>query len=278
MSDQVKYYDDSTVKKIVNKGYVAWMLFSMRIFTFERMMGPDMVMLMISIGDLLYPDNPEKQKELAMNHTVFFNTQPTVGAIVPGIVIGLEMERAHNDEMTNDIIQSIKAAVAAPMAGIGDTLAQSLLVPILLSIGIGLSSDGSSMGFWFFIIVYCVVMYPVSYFLFKIGVNVGVDGAQMLLGSEMKDNLISAIETLGIIVVGAVVASTASISTTLEYVDGEMSVNVQEILDSIFPGLLSLVGALFVFWLFKTKKCNSAIKMMLGMLVVAIVCYFLGIM
>lgn len=273
---KVARYSPEKLKRLLRKGYIACIFYSMRMFTFERMMGPDMVSFLLAVADELYPGDEAKQRELAMNHCVFFNTQPTLGTIVWGVVLGLEMERANNDEMSNEIIQSIKAAIAAPIAGFGDTIAQSLFVPILLSIGVGLSSNGSTLGFWFFIIVYCVVMYPLSYFLFKVGLNMGIDGAQVLLGSEVKDRLINAIETLGIVVIGAVVASTANISTKLEYVDGGMSINVQSILDSIFPGLLPLLGAFLVYGLFKKYKI-SAIKMMLGMLIIAIATYFLGI-
>ncbi len=269
-------FSGDALKKLTWKGYFACIFFSMRMFTFERMMGPDMVSFVIAMADDLYPNDPEKQRELAMNHRVFFNTQPTLGTIVWGVVLGLEIERSQNEEMTDEIIQNIKAAIAAPMAGIGDTVAQSLLVPILLSIGIGLSSEGSTMGFWFFIIVYCVIMYPLSYFLFKIGLTLGIDGAEMLLSSGLKDRIINAIQTLGIVVIGAVIASTANVTTKLEYVNGEMAVNVQEILDSIFPGLLSLLGAFLVYGIFKKFKIKP-ITMMLGMLAVAVVAYFTGI-
>lgn len=48
-------------------------------------MGPGMVNMMIASAKELYPDDPEKQIELCQNHCVFFNTQPTVGIIVPGL-------------------------------------------------------------------------------------------------------------------------------------------------------------------------------------------------
>ncbi len=271
-------FDDAKKKKMLKKSFLAYELFSMRMFTFERMMGPDMVSFLLSVREDLYPGNEEKQRELALNHCVFFNTQPTLGSIVWGVVLGLEMERAKDPAIVNnDIIQSIKAAIAAPVAGIGDSLAQSLLIPILLSIAIGLSSSGSAVGVLFFVLVYSLIMYPAAWLLFKLGVNMGIEGAETILSSDIKDRVISAIETLGIIVVGGVLASFANIKLALEYTNGEMAVNVQEILDSIMPGLVSLVGAFIVYYLFK-KKHVKPIHMMLGMLVVAAVCYFLGIM
>lgn len=278
LNDTITEFDAATKKRLLIKGYIACIFFSMRLFTFERMMGPDIVSFVLAVAKELYPNNEKKQRELAMNHCVFFNTQPVVGTIVWGVILGLEMERVKNPEgITNDVIQSIKAAIGAPIAGIGDTLYQSLLLPILLSIGIGMSSEGSVIGFWFFVIVYCLIIYPLSFFLFKLGMDMGINGAEVLLSSGLKDRIVSAIETLGVIVIGGVIASTANITTTLEYVHGEMSVNVQDILDSILPGLLPLLGTFLVYALFK-KKHVKPVTMMLGMLVVAIVCYLLKIM
>jgi len=56
-----------------------------------------------------------------------------------------------------------------------------------------------------------------------------------------------------------------------------MTVDVQKILDSIMPGIVSLLGAFLVFYLFKNKHVKP-IMMMLYMLIVAAVCYFAGIM
>jgi len=265
-------------KKLMRKAFLAYELYTMRMFTFERMMGPNMVSFLLAVKDELYPGDEAKQREMAVNHCVFFNTQPTLGSIVWGVVLGLEIERAKKpDEVSNDMIQSIKTAIAAPVAGIGDTIAQSLIIPILLSIAIGMSSTGSTLGWWFFVIVYSAIMYPAAYFMLKLGVSMGIEGAEKLLGSDVKDRVVSAIETLGIIVVGGVVASIANISLKLSFVNGEMTVDVQKILDSIMPGIVSLLGAFLVFYLFKNKHVKP-IMMMLYMLIVAAVCYFAGIM
>lgn len=275
---ETRDFSPAQKKKILKKSFLAYELFSMRMFTFERMMGPDMVSYLLSVREELYPGDEAKQREMAVNHCVFFNTQPTLGTIVWGVVLGLEMERAKNpDAISNDMIQSIKAAIAAPVAGIGDTLAQSLLIPILLSIALGMSSTGSPAGFWFFIVVYSLIMYPASYFLMKLGLNMGIDGAEKLLTSDIKDRVISAIETLGIIVIGGVLASFAHAEVSLEFVNGDMTVNVQEILDTIMPGLITLIGSFIVLWGFQ-KKHVKPLMMMLYILIAAIIFYATGIM
>ena len=78
---------------------------------------------------------------------------------MPGIVLGLEMERAKTDEIPNELIQSVKTALAGPFAGIGDSLIQGLLIPILLSIAISLSDGGSVIGVLFLIGAYFLICF-----------------------------------------------------------------------------------------------------------------------
>ena len=97
-----------------------------------------MVCMLAKVADQIYPDDIEKQKELCRNHEVFFNTQQGLGAVIYGIVLGMEVERAKDSSVSNELIQSIKQALAGPLAGLGDSLIQALLTPIIISIGIGL--------------------------------------------------------------------------------------------------------------------------------------------
>ena len=55
-----------------------------------------------------------------------------------------------------------------------------------------------------------------------------------------------------------------------------MDINVQSILDGIFPKLIPLLIVLFTYYLM-TKKKLSAIKVMLVLLIIAIVGVLLGI-
>ncbi len=247
-------------------------------FTMERMMGCSMTLMMIDASKDLYPDDPAKQQELAQHHMVFFNTQQTFGAVVWGIALGMEIERARTGEVPDEMIQSIKTALAGPLAGLGDTVWQTLFVPILLSISIGLSEGGSIIGPIFAVVVYVAVNWACSYYLFAAGVKMGVDGADMLLSGSLKERVLPAIEVMGIIVVGAVVANNCSLGTALVLNVNGVTVDLQaDVLDAIYGGLIPLIGSVIVYWLIKAKHL-SANKIMLGMLVVAIIGYFTTIL
>lgn len=265
-------------KKFTNRIFW-WLMFHItQLFTMERMMGCSMAMMMASAREDLYPGDPEKQQDLIERHMVFFNTQQGFGAIIWGICLGMEIEQARTGEVPNDIIQTIKTALASPIAGIGDTLWQILFTPILLSIGIGLSAEGSPLGAIMVIVVYAAVNFPLTYALFHLGIRAGVDGAEMLMGSALKDRLILAVETLGIIVVGGTVGSMVNIRTALEFDINGVIVNLQtQVFDAIYPGVFSLICFYITYWLIKEKKW-TAMRIMLVMLVVAVIGYFTKIL
>lgn len=245
-------------------------------FTMERMMAPSMIAMLASIANDLYPNNPDKQADLLQRHNNFYNTQPNM-AIVPGVVVGLEIERAKGNDVPNEIIQSMKAALAGPFAGIGDSLVQGMFVPILLSIGMGLSSNGSILGPLFVLVVYTLVMAPLSYTLMKLGIKLGVSGAEMLLDDKMKNRALNAVALLGCTVVGAVTASTCNLSLAWTIQVGELETSVQSYLDQIFPGLTILIAFGLIYWAMKYKKIG-AVKMLGILLIVSAVGYFLGIL
>lgn len=201
-------------KKFVNKAFWAYNWSIPMNFTRERMLGCSMVSMLARVADEIYPEDVEKQKELCRNHEVFFNTQQGLGAVIYGIVLGMEVERAHDDTITNELIQSIKQALAGPLAGLGDSLIQALITPILISIAIGLSTEGSILGALFLFAAYTVINAILCLTLFKTGYKYGIIGAETLVSSNMKERVIPAFEALGITVIGGVLAGIMSQNRT----------------------------------------------------------------
>ena len=267
-------------KKFINKAFWTLNWTIPMCFTKERMLGESLMCMMLNCAEDIYPGDVDKQIELGMNHAVFFNTQQTLGMVVYGCVLGMEVERAKEpDVLPNEVIQSIKTALASPLAGLGDSLIQALITPILISIAIGMSStDGSVMGPIFLFVSYCLINGIMSYSLFVSGFKFGVSSAEILMGSDVRERLIPAIENLGVIVIGAVLASTLSVQTALEFDINGTVVNIQtDVLDAIMPGLLSLIVALISYWLMKYKNV-SITKLIVIFIPVAIIGYFTGIL
>lgn len=166
-------------------------------FTRERMIGCSLTAMVCRMAENIYPADVEKQKELAKNHAVFFNTQQGLGAVIYGIVLGVEVERAKTNAIPNQLIQFIQTALTGPLAGLGDSLIQALITPIIISIAIGMSQEtGLLLGLIFMIAVYSAINGAMSYYLFKSEYKFGVSGAEKLLDSDAKDRILPALETI----------------------------------------------------------------------------------
>lgn len=255
--------------------------------TWERMMGPGFVNMFITVAEDLYPGDKEKQIELVQNHSVFYNNEAVIGSIVPGVVLGLEIERAKGEEIPDELIQSMKAALAGPTAGIGDSIIQGMLVPILTSLAMMMSENGSPLGPIFLLVTFGIIAVPLGFYLFKLGLHMGAEGVETLLSSEIKDRFLGAIQVVGLTVIGAVSGFFAMIKGvklgieidlgTIASSTEEMKFVLQDYIDQLFPGLLNILLVVFVLWLIRKKK-KSPLKIMMYFVVIAVIGYFTHIL
>jgi mannose/fructose/N-acetylgalactosamine-specific phosphotransferase system component IID len=265
-------------KKAIKRAYWNWMFFNLSVQNFERMEGPAIIKMLADVREDLYPGDPKAQQEMLERHEVFFNTEPYLGCIVPGIVLGMEASKAEgNEDITAEFINSIKTALMGPFAGIGDSLLPGTLIPILLSVALGLCPNGEIIGPIFYIVAFLAIMLPLTWFLFSYGVKAGANAAQAVLESGVKDKVTRAAETVGLVVVGAVTASYTKFNIGLTYTSGDLSINIGDILNTIMPELSVLLMAFLTYWLM-VKKNWSAGKTMLLFLVIAVVGYFATIL
>lgn len=264
-------------KKAIRKAYLDWMFFNLSVQNFERMEGPAIVKMLADVREEIYPNDKEAQKEMLERHTIFFNTEPNLGSIVPGIVLGMEYEMAQGGDVQPEFINSIKTALMGPFAGIGDSLLLGTLCPILLSIALGMCENGEIIGPIFYIISFLAIMLPLTWFLFSYGVKTGANAAELVLSGGIKDKVTKAAETVGLIVIGAVTASYTHVNIGLVYTSGDLSIDIAAILDSLMPGLSVLLMS-FLAYVLMVKRKWSINKMMAFFLIVAVLGYFTTIL
>ena len=264
-------------KKAIRKAYLDWMFFNLSVQNFERMEGPAIVKMLADVREEIYPNDKEAQKEMLERHTIFFNTEPNLGSIVPGIVLGMEYEMAQGGDVQPEFINSIKTALMGPFAGIGDSLLPGTLCPILLSIALGMCENGEIIGPIFYIISFLAIMLPLTWFLFSYGVKTGANAAELVLSGGIKDKVTKAAETVGLIVIGAVTASYTHVNIGLVYTSGDLSIDIAAILDSLMPGLSVLLMS-FLAYVLMVKRKWSINKMMAFFSIVAVLGYFTTIL
>lgn len=269
--------ENTQSQSLIFKSYVNWMVFNLSLYQPESMQAPALVKMFGDIREDLYPNDFDSQKSLMERHLSFFNTEPFLGSVVPGIVLGMEMEKAKGSDVPDDLIIAIKSALMGPFAGIGDALLPGTLIPILLSIGLGLSANGELTGVIFYIVAFLGIMFPLTWFLFTKGCTLGTQAAELILGSDIKDQVIRAVNIIGLSVVGAISCSYANITLGLTYVNGDYTLVGADVLNKIFPNLLVLLAGIGTYYL-AAKKNWSATKLIGLYFVVAVIGYFTGIL
>ncbi len=125
------------------RSWVLWTFFSQANYNYERLQGTGFAHAMTPIISRLY-HTPDEIRAALRRHLVFFNTEPNFGNVVHGAVIAMEEQRANGAAIDDDAINSVKSGLMGPMAGIGDSISQGTITPILLALGIGIAGGTAS--------------------------------------------------------------------------------------------------------------------------------------
>jgi len=264
------YVDKQEAPKLSNKilNKMAWRsLFLQASFNYERMQACGWL-----YGILPGLQEIHKNKEdlsTSMSHNLeFFNTHPFLVTFVMGIVLSLEQKKA--DVQT---IRALRVAAMGPLGGIGDAIFWFTLTPIAAGIGANLALEGSILGPIIFLLLFNVVQFGLRYWLMHWSYKVGMDGIQTL--TKFAKQFTRSATILGLIVVGALIASYVGINVATEIPIGETSVVVQEVLDSIMPCLLPLC---LTFVMYGLVKKNVSPLLNIGLLVlIGLVGGFFGV-
>lgn len=242
---------------------------------YERMMGLAFCHTLEKSLAKLYPDK-EEYKQALQRHMNYYNTEPTLGSIIPGIILGLEEGRANGKDVDDELILSTKTALMGPFAGIGDSLIGAVYGTIISSIAIGLSSDGSPIGALFFMIFHAGVLVALKYGLFMKGYELGLNAVK-LITPKITEIVTTGLGIVGLITVGGIASNTVKVPIALQYTSGELVVSIQEILDKIMPGILPLSLVLGIWYLYSKKNWTTT-KALIAILIVIIALVFLKVM
>ncbi|NLC41422.1 MAG: PTS system mannose/fructose/sorbose family transporter subunit IID, partial [Erysipelothrix sp.] len=100
----------------------------------------------------------------------------------------------------------------------------------------------------------------VSRLMFNTGYKLGKNSVvQLLQGSRVK-TVTQSLGAVGMMVLGALVASNLNIVTPLSFQIGEVVTQIQPMLDSILPKFLNIVAFFSVYWTLKKGfKTNTII-------------------
>ena len=131
-------------------------------------------------------------------------------------------------------------------------------------------------GFSFiFILLYGISQSLLKWVLLKLGYTLGTSFIDTVFNSGLMSVATRCASILGLMMVGAMTATTVGFPLNWTLNIGETSIVVSELFDAIYPGILSLALVLFMMW--RIKKGNRPTQLIIGLLIFGLLGAFLGI-
>lgn len=262
-------------KKTLIKTWL-WTTSTEACYNYERLQALGIANLMITPIRELYQTKAEQVRELK-KYMVFYNSEVfTIGPIINGITCSMEEARANGENITEKDINSVRTGLMGPVAGIGDTVMQGILFPILFGIGCSMALDGSYLGPIFATVVFELLIFGCGYFMFMTGYKQGKTSLLKILKNGTVDKIINAFSIVGLMVVGSMAATRVTVNTPLAVKVGQGVTELQSVLDSLAPGLIPLGITMLVWWMLR-KKVNTLV-IIIAIFILGILGYYTGIL
>lgn len=231
----------------------------------------------MSIGPALeeiYGDDQEAKGAAYLRHNAFFNTHAVALNFILGLAAAMEKDVA-TGKIPGSTVDAIKASLMGPTAGMFDSIFFNCLRVIAAGIAIGLCQSGNPLGILIFILFYGVSQSVVKWLLLKMGYSMGLGFIDTLFNSGLIAHATQAASILGLMMVGAMTATTVNVPLNWTVVVGDASFEVLPLFDAIYPGILSLAVVLLMMFLIK-KKGTKPLTLILGMMVFGVLGALVG--
>lgn len=268
----------SITKHDLFRQFVRWYFFSAETSNnYERLQSLGLANAFMPRLRKLYAGREDEYREALQRYLVFYNSEGSVGTVIHGICLSLEEDKANGDEnVTGDAITGIKTGLMGPLAGVGDTLVQGTIKPLVLGIAASFAMQGSALGVAFSLIEGLIVCL-MGYYMFRLGYRLGKEAVSKLMSSGLVNQILTASSMLGLFMMGCLSSSYVKIVTPLKFVTDTAEITIQtDILNNILPGMLPLIVTFGLYWYFTKKKANYNV-VVIGIIVVSLICSFFGI-
>lgn len=246
-------------------------------WNYERMQALGYCFAMVPIIKRLYTG--DERKQALKRHLEFFNTQPFVTAPILGVTAAMEEQKANGADIDDGAINGLKIGLMGPLAGVGDPIFWGTLRPVAAALGASIALTGSILGPILFFLIFNAVRLAIRWLGVSYGYSKGTTIVADMAGGRLQ-KLTEGSSILGLFIMGALVNRWTSINvplvvSTITKSDGTTAVTtVQNILDSLLPGLLPLIFTFICMNLLKKKV--SAVWIIFGIFAFGILFYWLG--
>lgn len=221
------------------------------------------------------PEILQRKKDAYHRHTALYNITQQLNSFVLGLAASMEEEYARDPKNFNpEVINSLKVSLMGPLSGIGDSLLEGTLRIISFGLGASLAAQGSILGPILALLISGIPKALITWFGGKLGYTLGADYVKQLQGGGMMERVMYMASVVGLMTVGAMIATMVGITTPLQFQDG--AVVIQDVLDGIFPAMIPLAITMLFYWLLKKKE--SLTVLLLGGIAASLIASFLGVL
>ena len=243
-------------------------------FNMTKMEANGFTMTMAPAVESIYGDDTEGKKAAYARQQSFFNTHAVAFNFIAGLCYALEKD-CHDGKVPGETIDAIKASLMGPTAGMFDSIFFNCLRVIGAGIAIGLCSQGNILGTFIFILLYGISQSLLKWVLLKLGYTLGTSFIDTVFNSGLMSVATRCASILGLMMVGAMTATTVGFPLNWTLNIGKTSIVVADLFNAIYPGILSLALVLFMMW--RIKKGNRPTQLIVGLLIFGLLGAFLGI-
>jgi len=261
-------------QKDINKTMFRWYFVTEMPLNFERMQSVAFTYALIPVLKKLYTKK-EDLKEALQRHLELFNTNATAGGLILGTVLALEEEKANKDNIPGEAIVGIKTGLMGPVAAFGDSFSAGTLQTLFILAASTLAASGSYLGLLMLFLGNFILMTELV-LTTNLTYTKGREAIKDVLSSALMTDILEGANILGMMMMGALTASMVHLETPLSVAFGETEMLIQDNLNNLFPGLLS-VSVLFIFYYLISKKNMSISKIIFGTLIISVGLSFFGI-
>lgn len=274
---------EELTKKDITKAWLRFYYANEIPHSFDRYIAPSLLWAMMPILKKLYK-NKDDLRDAYQRHLLFFNTQISWGGgTITGIMASLESARAkevyeHKEiTVTDDLIYNTKAGLMGALAGIGDSIDSGTVQYIFIAIALPWAQNGSPLGALFPFLAFSIYQVLNGLYFANMGYKLGRSAASEIVGSARMKGLIEGLSILGLFMMGVLAASYVKVSSSLVWELSGKKFVLQDILDTVLPGILPLITVSGVYFYF-VKRGLKVTRALIGLTVILAVLAGIGIL
>lgn len=266
-------------KAVLRRSWLIWEMFPQTCYNYERMMGQAVAHVFAPIVRLLYRDDPEKRLDLMRRESEFFNVHVEFGSCILGMAIAMEEEKAQGMPIPGEFITNIKTSLMGPLAGVGDTIWQGVVIPILLGICIDLTQmgGGNIWGALLYALLIIAGALVLSYLNFMFGYRAGSEAVVDFLEKGTLNKILKGASIMGCMVMGGLIVNYVSMTCGIEFSSAGTAFNLQtDLFDTIMPKILPLGATMLMYGLLKRRW--SSLKIIALIIAIGVIGGLTGIL